>query len=64
VRIADAQSGVATGALSISFGDGTTVTRHARARHRYRRGGSYTLVIKVRDALGNSAVIRRVVKVS
>jgi hypothetical protein len=63
LRVIDRQSGVAAKSVSISFGDGSRAGGHARARHRYRHGGTFTLVIRVKDALGNSAVIRRAVSV-
>jgi hypothetical protein len=63
VRLIDPQSGVRSGSVSISFGDGAHAKGHARARHRYRHGGTFTLVIHVSDALGNSRVIRETVRV-
>jgi hypothetical protein len=63
VRVRDPQSGVATKAISISFGDGGHSRGRARARHHYRHGGRFTIVIHVRDALGNASVIRKAVNV-
>ena len=63
VRISDPQSGVVANSVSISFGDGARASGHARVRHRYKRGGRYTLLIRVHDALGNSAAVRKTVTV-
>jgi hypothetical protein len=63
LRVIDRQSGVAAKSVNISFGDGSRAGGHARARHRYSHGGTFTLVIRVKDALGNSAVIRKTVSV-
>jgi len=63
VRIADTESGVDTKALSVSFGDGHGARGHAKFRHRYAHAGIYRIVVKVRDKLGNAAVVREVVSV-
>jgi hypothetical protein len=63
VRLSDAQSGVATGSINISFGDGTKSQGRTSVRHRFRHGGTYTIVIKAKDKLGNSEVVRKVVTV-
>ncbi len=59
VRVSDAYSGVATHAVSVSFGDGHSARGRARFRHRYAHGGVYQIVVHVRDRLGNAGVVRR-----
>jgi hypothetical protein len=61
VRIADGQSGVNKRATSVSFGDGASAAGRVRFAHRYARAGLYTIVVRVRDKVGNSGVIRRLV---
>jgi hypothetical protein len=63
VRVLDSQSGVAANSVSVSFGDGARAGGHANVRHRYGHGGSFTVVVRAKDALGNSVVVRRTVKV-
>ncbi len=63
VSVADAQSGVAAGSVSIAWGEGAHAAGHARGRHRYRRRGSFTIVVRAKDKLGNSVVVRRTVRV-
>jgi hypothetical protein len=57
VRVSDAQSGVAAGAVRVSFGDGTSASGRASARHRYKHAGSYKIVVQARDNVGNKTVI-------
>ncbi|HXB15582.1 MAG TPA: hypothetical protein VNV44_07530 [Solirubrobacteraceae bacterium] len=64
VRLRDGQSGVAAKSVSISFGDGSHARGSARARHRYKHGGTFTLVIHAQDLLGNSVTLHKVVKVA
>jgi hypothetical protein len=63
VRIHDAYSGVSARTVDVSFGDG----HHARGRkslsHRYSHAGIYQVVVRARDRLGNSGVVRRLVSV-
>jgi PKD domain len=63
VNISDAESGVALSALSVSFGDGGRARGHRRFRHRYLHAGVYTIVVHVRDRLGNEGLVRRLVSV-
>ena len=63
VRVSDAYSGVDTHAVSVSFGDGSRAGGRASLRHRYARGGVYQIVVHVRDKLGNTGVVRRLVSV-
>lgn len=51
-------SGVAT--VTVDYGDRTRVSRERRSTHRYRRGGTYRLRVRVRDRSGN--VARRTVR--
>ena len=62
LRVSDRQSGVEAKSVSISFGDGSRA--HGRARRGTATGtaGKFTLVIRVSDLLGNSTVIRKVVR--
>jgi hypothetical protein len=57
-------SGVSPAATRIAFGDGRGSSGHARARHRYARGGTYTIVARVRDRAGRSAVDRIRVRIA
>jgi PKD domain len=61
VRVSDAQAGVDVQAVTVSFGDG----RRARGRlvfhHRYAHAGVYTVVVSVRDKLGNRGTVRQLV---
>jgi hypothetical protein len=63
VRVRDSASGVDVRATSVSFGDGQHARGHARFRHVYSHAGIYRLVVKVRDKVGNSGVVRRYVSV-
>jgi PKD domain len=63
VRISDAGSGVARRSLRVSFGDGSSVRGRARVSHHYARSGVYEVVARVRDRLGNAAVVRQLVGV-
>ena len=56
-------SGVATGATSITWGDGASTDEATRnAGHSYKRRKSYTLSISASDAAGNKLVVKRTVK--
>jgi hypothetical protein len=63
VRILDRDSGVAVHAVSVSFGDGHSVRGRARVTHRYSHAGVYQITARVRDKLGNAAVVRQLVSV-
>ncbi len=63
VRVSDAYSGVDARAVSVSFGDGTLAGGRASLSHRYARGGVFQVVVHVRDELGNTGVVRRLVSV-
>jgi hypothetical protein len=63
VTVSDAQSGVASGSVEVSFGDGRRAHGRARLKHRYAHGGRYSITIRARDQLGQSVVAHRVVSV-
>jgi hypothetical protein len=63
VRIRDAYSGVSAHTVSVSFGDGHHAGGRKRLSHRYFRPGLYQVVVHVRDRLGNSGVVHRLVSV-
>ncbi|HTB71307.1 MAG TPA: PKD domain-containing protein [Solirubrobacteraceae bacterium] len=63
VKVHDAGVGVETAAIRVSFGDGASGHGKTSFRHRYARGGIYTVVVHVRDKLGNQATVRRLVSV-
>jgi hypothetical protein len=56
-------SGVSHTGAVISFGDGRRARRKSKARHTYKRAGSYTVVIKARDRAGNRIRVKRRVSV-
>jgi PKD domain len=63
VRISDPYSGVDTGAVSVSFGDGGSAHGHKRLVHRYAHPGVYQIVVHVRSNAGNTGVVRQFVSV-
>jgi PKD domain-containing protein len=63
VRVSDTLSGLDTHALTITFGDGKRGHGKKSFRHRYAHPGIYTIVVHVRDNLGNTGVVRRLVSV-
>jgi hypothetical protein len=63
IRVSDAQSGVATHAVSVSFGDGERASGRSLLHHRYAHAGVYTIVVRVRDKLGNGGVVRQLVSI-
>jgi hypothetical protein len=63
VRVRDIYSGVDAHAVSVDFGDGHSAGGHTRLSHHYAHAGIYQVVVHVRDKLGNSGVIRRLVSV-
>jgi hypothetical protein len=63
VRVSNGESGVDVHAVSISFGDGHTGSGHTVFHHRYSHAGVYTIVVNVRDNLGNHGVVRQLVSV-
>jgi hypothetical protein len=63
VRVGDSGSGVLSRTVRISFGDGTGVSGHGSATHRYGRPGSYTVYVTASDAVGNTVTLRRRIRV-
>jgi hypothetical protein len=63
VRVGNTESGVAVQSVNISFGDGAQVHGRKLVHHRYAHAGVYTVVVQVRDKLGNKGVVRRLVSV-
>lgn len=64
VSIVDRFSGVNRHVVSISFGDGQRAGGRTTFRHRYARGGTYTILVHVASNTGNRALVRRQVSVS
>jgi hypothetical protein len=63
VTVTDDASGVDAGATAIAFGDGAHSHGRARAMHRYRIPGTFTITAQVRDNVGNHATVRLRVRV-
>jgi hypothetical protein len=63
VSVSDAQSGVASGSVKVVFGDGASRDGRTRSRHRYSHGGLFRVTVSVRDKLGNSIVVRKLVSI-
>lgn len=67
VRVSDGRRGDVSGldrrSTRIAFGDGAASRRRASARHSYARGGTFTVVVRARDAVGNRLNLRRRVRV-
>jgi hypothetical protein len=57
-------SGVDAGSVHVRFGDGHSGSGHENLTHRYKRGGSYTVVVTAADNAGNTVHVRRMVRVS
>jgi hypothetical protein len=63
VVVRDDASGVDTAATRVAFGDGYSTSGRRAATHIYQRAGSYTIVARVRDKVGNSATVHLRVQV-
>jgi hypothetical protein len=63
VRVSDAQAGVDANAIRVGFGDDTHARDRTLFRHRYAHAGAYTVVVTVRDNLGNTGIVRQLVSV-
>jgi PKD domain len=63
IRVSDMLSGLDTHAVTVTFGDGKRAHGKKLFRHRYAHPGIYTIVVHVRDNLGNAGVVRRLVSV-
>jgi hypothetical protein len=63
VRVSDARAGVDVQAVTVSFGDGRRAKGRLVFHHRYAHAGVYTVVVSVRDKLGNAGTVRELVSV-
>jgi len=63
VRITDAYARVDAHAVRVSFGDGSSAGGRTGFRHRYAHSGIYRILVRVRDSIGNGAVVRQLVSV-
>lgn len=65
IRIADGAdgTGVEAGATAIAFGDGRRATGRRAALHRYRRPGTYRVVVRASDRAGNRVTVRARVQI-
>ena len=61
VRVRDLYTGIDTHDVTVSFGDGHSARGRKLFVHRYRHKGVYQVVVHVRDKLGNTGVVRRLV---
>jgi PKD domain len=61
VRVSDTLSGIDVHAVSVSFGDGSHASARKVFTHRYVHPGVYSVVVSVRDNLGNQGTVRRLV---
>jgi hypothetical protein len=57
VAVRDAQSGAVARATSVAFGDGARTRGRLSVRHTYVRPGRYTIVVRMRDKVGNAATV-------
>jgi hypothetical protein len=57
-------SGVNPGSVHVRFGDGRSGDGRRNPTHRYKRGGSYTVVVTASDNAGNTVHVRKLVRVS
>jgi hypothetical protein len=68
VRVSDGpkgqSSGVNTGSVHVSFGDGSSAHGRAMLRHRYSAGGSYTITVAASDNVGNKVTAHKRVSVA
>jgi hypothetical protein len=68
VRVSDGPKGespgVEAGSVHVRFGDGHSASGHAKATHRYKAAGSYTVTVTASDKAGNHVSYHRRVSVS
>ena len=62
VGVHDPYTGIDVHDVTVSFGDGHSARGRKRFVHRYAHAGVYRVIVHVRDKLGNTAVITRLVK--
>jgi PKD domain len=63
VRVTDPGIGVRAARVHVSFGDGARAAGRTVLRHSYRRPGTYTIVVRAADRLGEAGVVRKRVHV-
>jgi hypothetical protein len=63
VRLSDIGSGVDPKTTRVAFGDGESKRRGAKFRHTYAHAGTYSVVVRARDKVGNAYFHRFRVKV-
>jgi hypothetical protein len=59
VHVSDCCSGVNVRAVRVSWGDGERSQGARTLHHRYRRTGTYLVIVSVRDKIGVSGTVRR-----
>jgi hypothetical protein len=63
VRVSKTFTAIDVHNVTVSFGDGHTARGRKRFSHLYAHGGVYRVIVHVRDKLGNTGVVSRLVKV-
>ncbi|MFI5004596.1 MAG: PKD domain-containing protein [Solirubrobacterales bacterium] len=63
VRVRDPYAGVDAHAVSVSFGDGSRARGRTTLSHRYAHQGTYRVIVRVRDRIGNRGTVREWVSV-
>jgi hypothetical protein len=63
IKIEDRDSGVRAAATRVSFGDGRKAMHGIGFAHKYAHGGTYSILVKARDRVGNTIARRFEVKV-
>jgi hypothetical protein len=63
VKLSDHGSGLKGSDCKVSFGDGTTLKGRSSYRHRYAAGGSFQLLVRAGDKVGNRLAQRFQVRV-
>ncbi len=61
VRVRDPYTGIDLHDLTVSFGDGHSARGRKSFTHRYGHAGIYRVVVHIRDTLGNTGVVSRLV---
>jgi hypothetical protein len=63
VSVRDRNSGLDLASVRVGFGDGHRASGRRRITHFYAHPGLYVVTVRVRDRVGNDAVLRRLVSV-
>lgn len=63
IKVEDADSGVRRAATRVAFGDGARARHGARFAHAYAAAGTYSVIVKAGDRVGNRVTRRFEVKV-